>query len=100
MSISGSATRKSKFFHAPAPPPPESLRSRSGLQEKGLSRLIFAALPALFRFPCEPKGAWHAFEAQTVGNVKAIFAQAALYSFIPILLLAAFPALPARGEAF
>jgi hypothetical protein len=35
----------------------------------------------------------------TVGNMKALFAQKALYSSIPILPSAAFPALPARGGA-
>jgi hypothetical protein len=33
----------------------------------------------------------------TVGNMKALFAQKALYSSSPILPQAAFPALPARG---
>jgi hypothetical protein len=33
----------------------------------------------------------------TVGNMKALFAQKALYSASPILPQAAFPALPARG---
>ena len=35
----------------------------------------------------------------TVGNMKALFAQKALYSASPILPQAAFPALPARGGA-
>ena len=35
----------------------------------------------------------------TVGNMKALFTQKALYSSIPILPPAAFPALPARGGA-
>ena len=35
----------------------------------------------------------------TVGNMKALFAQKALYSSSPILPQAAFPALPARGGA-
>jgi hypothetical protein len=37
--------------------------------------------------------------APTVGNMKALFAQKALYSASPILPQAAFPALPARGGA-
>ena len=35
----------------------------------------------------------------TVRNMKALFAQKALYSASPILPQAAFPALPARGGA-
>ena len=40
-----------------------------------------------------------ALTALTVGNMKALFAQKALYSASPILPQAAFPALPARGGA-
>ena len=40
-----------------------------------------------------------AWVGQTVGNMKALFAWAALYSSSPILPSAASPALPARGGA-
>jgi hypothetical protein len=59
-----SRSEKPIFSRSGAAPPAESLRPRSWLQEKGLYRLILAALPALFQFPWAPN------RANTIGRYE------------------------------
>ena len=57
-------------------------------------KFVFRTHPASTRY----LGESNVF-GSTVGNIQALFAPKALYSSIPILPPAAFPAIRARGEA-